>query len=573
MSNDALYDAKPWRQHYSKDIELQHHHTNLVDLIEAASSLYSRQMAFTTCMPNGMNGRLSFEQVRIKSDAFAVYLREVLQLSQGCRVAVQLPNCLSLPVVVFGILKAGCILVNMNPLYTAREMEHQLNDCDAEAIIILDMFTDKLEEIRPNIAVKHVVITSVAQWFPALPKLVLELILKYWSRLIPTHTLAFETLESAISQGQQLQNANQIDPQKYWQSLQRSDTAMLQYTGGTTGVSKGAELTHGNILSNLEQVDAMIGMHIEDGKECILTALPLYHIFAFTINLVCFYYKGAHNILVPSPRPVQKLQRAFDTYPISWMTGVNTLYNALLNEEWFQSYPPKTMKIALAGGTALHHAVAERWEKMVRCPILEGYGLTETSPVVCFNPPGLSKPGSIGLPVPDTWVRIVDENGFSVPQGEPGELIVKGLQVMKRYWNLPQVSQEALKDEWFLTGDIAIMDEAGYFHIVDRKKDMILVSGFNVYPNEVEDVIAMIDQVQESAVVGIPDATTGEAVCACIVLRENGFSKDDVIAHCKKELTGYKVPKKIVFMDELPKTPVGKVLRKDVKKMLENSLS
>jgi long-chain acyl-CoA synthetase len=319
----------------------------------------------------------------------------------------------------------------------------------------------------------------------------------------------------------------------------------------------------------MEQVDAVVGEHIDSGKECILTALPIYHIFAFTVNLLSFYSKGAHNVLVPSPRPIQNLQRAFDNFPISWISGVNTLYNALLNEEWFHIYPPKTIRVALAGGASLHQSVAERWKKVVGVPILEGYGLTETSPVVCFNPPGLDRPGSIGIPAPETDVRIVDDQGVSVPAGEPGEIIVRGPQVMKGYWNRPNDSHSAIKDGWFYTGDVAVMEPDGYFRIVDRKKDMILVSGFNVYPNEVEDALALIDEVQESAVIGMPDEKTGEAVAAYIVVRDPSLTEQDVIAHCKKELAGYKVPKRIEFWDELPKTPVGKVLRKEVRATVE----
>jgi len=572
MSNVQYYDNKPWMSHYlavrpaTDEATASHHlHDSLPALIQAAGQTYSQQLAFTTCMPNGMNGRLTYAEVEEMSDAFAVYLRESLQLKAGARVAVQMPNCLTLPVVAFGILKAGCILVNVNPLYTKREMEHQFNDSGAQVLIIVDMFVDKLEAIVDRTGIKQVVVTSVAQWFPPMVKGVLQLVLKYWNRVIPKHRLDVHTIDQALAKGRQAKAANGIDTRQYWQHLTRTDTALLQYTGGTTGVSKGAELTHGNLISNLEQVDSVAGSHIEPGKECILTALPIYHIFAFTVNLLAFYHKGAHNVLVPSPRPIQNCQRAFDNYDISWISGVNTLYNALLNEEWFTVYPPRSMKVALAGGTSLHKAVAERWRNVVGSPITEGYGLTETSPVICFNPIGKERTDSIGIPAPETDVRIVDEQGEPVAVGEPGEIIVRGPQVMKGYWNRPEETANALKDGWFYTGDIAVMSEDGHFRIVDRKKDMILVSGFNVYPNEVEDCIARIPQVQESAVIGVADAQTGEAVHAYVVLREEGISEKDVIAHCKQELAGYKVPKKVVFWDELPKTPVGKVLRKEVR--------
>ncbi|MCH8532529.1 MAG: AMP-binding protein [Saccharospirillum sp.] len=572
MSNDQFYDSKPWESFHrvarseAGDATDGHHlHDNLPALIQASSQTFSDKTAFTTCMPNGMNGHLTYAQVDEMSDAFAVYLREVVKLEAGTRVAVQMPNCLTLPVVAFGILKAGCTLVNVNPLYTKREMEHQFNDSGAQALVIVDMFVDKLEAILPKTGIKQVVVTSVAQWFPPVVRGVLKAVLKHWNRVIPKHNLNVDNINQALKKGREAKAKSNIDVRQYWEHLTRSDTALLQYTGGTTGVSKGAVLTHGNLISNLEQVDSVVGGHIEPGKECILTALPIYHIFAFTVNLLAFYHKGGHNVLVPSPRPIQNCQRAFDNYAITAISGVNTLYNALLNEDWFTVYPPKTMKLAMAGGTALHQSVAERWRTVVGSPIAEGYGLTETSPVVCFNPIGHERANSIGVPAPGTDVRLVDEQGKTVPVGEPGEIIVRGPQVMKGYWNRPQDTADSIKDGWFYTGDIGVMTEDGHFSIVDRKKDMILVSGFNVYPNEVEDCIARIPQVQESAVIGVSDNQTGEAVQAYVVLREEGVTEKDVIAHCKQELAAYKVPKKVVFWSELPKTPVGKVLRKEVR--------
>ncbi|MEX0584522.1 MAG: AMP-binding protein [Natronospirillum sp.] len=573
MTHDAVYDRAPWTSFYSKDQQSAHategtlHETNsLPELIDHAGKTYQDRIAFTTCMPNGMSGRLTYGQVDEMSDAFAVYLREELKLAPGTRVAVQMPNCLTLPVVVFGVLKAGCVLVNVNPLYTRREMEHQLNDSGAEVLVLVDMFADKMEDIQARTAVKHVVLTSVAQWFPPVVRGVLKAVLKYWNRAIPKHSLQAISIDHTLATGRSLQSSQKIQVSTYWNDLKRDDMALLQYTGGTTGVSKGAVLSHGNLLSNLEQVDAGAGEHIDKvNGECILTALPMYHIFAFTVNLLAFYYSGAHNVLVPSPRPIKNCQRAFDNYPISWISGVNTLYNALLNEEWFTVYPPKSMKVALAGGTALHKTVAERWKTLVGTPISEGYGLTETSPVVCFNQIGLERPDSIGIPAPRTLVRIVDDNGLTVPLGEPGEMIVKGPQVTSGYWNRPEETEKSFKEGWFYTGDVGVMSEDGHFHIVDRKKDMVLVSGFNVYPNEVEDCIARIPQVQESAVIGVPDEQTGEAVKAFVVLREDGITAKDIIAHCKKELAAYKAPKTVEFRDDLPKTPVGKVLRKELR--------
>lgn len=573
MTHDDVYDSAPWLSTYTSaqtaayDATSNLRHTpNIPSMLVAAADEYKEKTAFTTCMPNGMNGSLTYGEVDEMSDAFAVYLRQGLELAPGTRVAVQMPNCLTLPVVAFGVMKAGCTLVNVNPLYTRREMEHQLNDSGAEVIVLVDMFADKLEDILPRTPIKQVLLTSVAQWFPPVVRAVLKGVLKYWNRAVPNHGMsAAANIDDALKKGRALKRSQSITVKDYWQNLTAEDVVLLQYTGGTTGVSKGAVLTHGNLLSNLAQVDAVSGAFIEEGKECILTALPIYHIFAFTVNLLAFYHKGAQNVLVPSPRPIKNCQRAFDNFPITWISGVNTLYNALLNEEWFTVYPPQNIKVALAGGTALHKTVAERWKNTVGTPISEGYGLTETSPVVCFNPIGKERPDSIGIPAPETFVRIVDEEGNTVPLGEPGEMIVKGPQVMQGYWHRPEETAQSIKDGWFYTGDIAKMSEDGHFHIVDRKKDMVLVSGFNVYPNEVEDCIARIDKVQESAVIGVPDSQTGEAVKAFVVAREDGLTAEDVIKHCKSELAAYKVPKQVEFRDDLPKTPVGKVLRKELR--------
>jgi long-chain acyl-CoA synthetase len=370
----------------------------------------------------------------------------------------------------------------------------------------------------------------------------------------------------ALAEGAVARDTRKIDVARYTEGLGPETLAALQYTGGTTGVSKGAMLTHGNLLSNLDQAFSMGCSHIEDGREVVLTALPLYHIFAFTFNLMCFFAVGARNVLVPSPRPVQNLQRAFDNYPITWVSGVNTLFNALMNEEWFTAFPPRHLKAAVAGGAALQHAVADRWRRITGTTIAEGYGLTEASPVVSFNPlSGQQKPDAIGIPVPGTDVRLIDDAGRPVAHGAPGELIVRGPQVMQGYWNRPDETAKTIKDGWLYTGDVAEMDEDGYFRIVDRKKDMILVSGFNVYPNEVEDAIARMDEVLEVAVIGVPDAKSGEAVRAYIVPQADNLSADSVRAHCRKLLTDYKVPKSVEFRKELPKTPIGKILRKDLK--------
>ncbi|MFN4361661.1 MAG: AMP-binding protein [Hylemonella sp.] len=568
----SAYDAQPWKAAYGSSIvpELPApRYRSLAALLHSACSRYADRTAFTAVVPNGMNGSLTYRQVGELSDAFAAYLRQVCGLQPGDRVAVQLPNGLAYPVVAFGVLKAGCVLVNTNPLYTASEMAHQFKDAGARVLVIVDMFVDKLPEVLPQTGIERVVLAGVSEMFPAIPNLIVRGVQKVWSRVLPPVPdvgRPVERLAQVLRAGAAAATPAQV--QAWSEAVQPDDLAALQYTGGTTGVSKGAMLSHANLLANIDQVLAMGKSHMGP-EECVLTALPLYHIFAFTANLLCFFDIGGRNILIPSPRPVQNLQRAIENYPITWITGVNTLFNGLMNEEWFTAYPPRHLKAAIAGGTALHRAVAARWELITNTRIAEGFGLTECSPVVSFNPlSGEAPPESIGVPVPGTEVRLVDDAGAPVPAGEPGELIVRGPQVMLGYWQQPQETERVLKDGWLYTGDVAVMDAQGYFRIVDRKKDLVLVSGFNVYPNEVEDALATMDAVLEAAVVGVPDAVTGEAVRAYIVRNPEvpgELTREAVIAHCKTCLTDYKIPKSIVFRDELPKTPVGKILRKDLK--------
>jgi long-chain acyl-CoA synthetase len=414
----------------------------------------------------------------------------------------------------------------------------------------------------------------VPEYFPAIPRAIVRGVQRYWNKALPPVKFAHQRFAHVIAAGEVRLNQG-VKPQDYWRTMRADQLACLQYTGGTTGVSKAAMLTHGNLAANVAQTLAMGASHIDEGRECVLTALPLYHIFAFTVNMLAFYSVGARNILIPSPRPVQNLQRAIENTPVTWIAGVNTLFNALLNEEWFVAYPPKTLKAAIAGGTALHAAVAQRWEKVTQTRIAEGFGLTESSPVVCFNPlSGTAKAESIGIPVPGTDVALVDDDGRPVAQGQPGELIVRGPQIMQGYYQRDDETAKTIKNGWLYTGDIAVMDAEGYFKIVDRKKDMVLVSGFNVYPNEVEDALAKMDDVVEAAVIGVPDEKSGEAVRAYVVKRaESGITQADVIKHCKKLLTDYKVPKSVVFRDELPKTPIGKVLRKDLRAQAKAELA
>ncbi|MDP5359752.1 MAG: AMP-binding protein, partial [Paracoccaceae bacterium] len=423
---------------------------------------------------------------------------------------------------------------------------------------------DKLVEAMQGHPIPNVIVTRVAEFLPAMPRMIVGAVQKYWDKTITPITMPHIRLPDAIKAGRAKHESLHNALVEYRSSIGPDDVACLQYTGGTTGVSKGAMLTHANILMNMEQTMELI-QNLEKGKEVALTALPLYHIFAFTVNFLGFYSIGARNILIPNPRPLSNLKRAFENYKITWMSGVNTLFNGLNGEVWFQDTPPKYLKFASAGGMALQGVVAERWEKVTGKPVLEGYGLTESSPVLTFNPFGKTRLNSIGVPVPSTELRCVDDDGADVALGEAGELIARGPQIMKGYWNKPEETAKTIQNGWLLTGDIGVMDADGYFRIVDRKKDMILVSGFNVYPNEIEDGIAAHPGVEEVAVIGVPDGASGEAVKAFVVKRDATLSKDAIRAYCKEHLTAYKVPKSVEFRDELPKSNVGKILRKDLR--------
>ncbi len=556
---------RPWLAHYPSGVEHELVATpfrHMPDLLSKATTDYGDQIAFTQCMPNGMNGSLTYNQVDELSDAFAAYLREELKLEAGDRVAVQMPNCLAFPIVAFGIFKAGLVLVNTNPLYTASEMTHQFSDSGAKALVIIDMFADRLPEVVSATGIQTVVTVRIAEFFPPVVAGVIRLVQKYWNRSLPTIEVEHTSFQTALDRGRTLMGRSS----GYLDGVDLDTIAALQYTGGTTGVSKGAMLTHGNLVSNTMQMLQMLGESIRPGKETVLTALPLYHIFAFTVNLIGFFHMGARNILVPSPRPPSNLKRAFENYKITWTTGVNTLFNALLNERWFVEHPPKHLIGSAAGGMALHESVAERWREVTGTPIVEGYGLTETSPVLTFNPfGGEVKDGTIGIPVPSTDVRCVKDDGTDAGVGEPGEIVARGPQIMKGYWQRDDETANAMLDGWFRTGDIAEMDADGYFTIVDRKKDMVLVSGFNVFPNEVEERIASMPGVNEVGVVGIPDDKTGEAVRAYVVANDPRPTEAEIIAHCRESLAAYKVPKSVRFVDELPKSPIGKILRRELR--------
>jgi long-chain acyl-CoA synthetase len=560
--------TRPWLAHYPDSVPEvlgDAPFAHLPALISAASAEYTDAIAFTQCMPNGMNGSLTYSRVDQLSSDFAAYLREVVGLVQGDRVAVQMPNCLAYPIVAFGILKAGCVLVNTNPLYTASEMAYQFGDSGAKALVIIDMFADRLPEVLPKTSIETVVTVRIAEFFPPVIAGVIRAVQKVWSRSLPKITVAHTSFQSALAAG--AQQRTEAASAGYLEGVGSATLAALQYTGGTTGVSKGAMLSHGNLVANTRQMISMCGTFIRPGAEIVLTALPLYHIFAFTVNLLGFYHVGARNILVPSPRPPSNLKRAFENYRITWLTGVNTLFNALMVERWFVDSPPKHLRASAAGGMALHESVARRWREVTGTPIVEGYGLTESSPVLTFNPlGGTAKDGTVGIPVPSTDVRCVDDAGKPVAVGQPGELVAHGPQIMLGYWQKPDETAATLDDGWLRTGDIAEMDADGYFTLVDRKKDLILVSGFNVYPNEVEEAIAAVAGVQEVGVIGLPDEKSGEAVHAYVVMSTPAsVTEERIVAHCREHLSAYKVPRRVTFVDELPKSPIGKILRRELR--------
>lgn len=559
---------QPWLASYPSEInpilsEITLPH--LPALIRAASEKYADTIAFTQCMPNGMNGSLSYRQIDQKSDDFAVYLREVAGLKLGERVAVQMPNCLSYPIVAFGIFKAGCVLVNTNPLYTPTEMIYQFANSGAKALVIIDMFADRLEEVLPKTDIETVITVKISEFFPTVVAGVIRMVQKLWNRSLPKITTSHTRFIKTLSKGNPDARAK---VETYLSEVSGETIAALQYTGGTTGVSKGAMLTHKNLVANTLQMIQMVGSFLRPGKEIVLTALPLYHIFAFSVNLLGFFHVGARNIVIPTPRPPSNLKKAFENYKITWVTGVNTLFNALLKERWFLDGPPAHLRASLAGGMSLHQSVASLWQEVTKTPIAEGFGLTESAPVLTFNPlDGSGRPGSIGIPLPSTEIGLIDEQGNWLAAGAPGELVARGPQVMLGYWNNPEETAQTLKDGWLYTGDVAQMDEAGFFTIVDRKKDVILVSGFNVYPNEVEERIANVIGVKEVGVIGLPDADTGEKVCAYVVTDSIALSQEQIMEHCREHLARFKVPKSIKFVDELPKSPIGKILRRELRKM------
>ncbi|MCA3628566.1 MAG: AMP-binding protein [Methylobacterium sp.] len=542
------------------------------DIARYSARLYGSRTAYSIVMPNGMHGKLSFEAFDSLSDDFAVYLREELGLHAGDRVALQVPNGLAFPLAAFGVAKAGLVLVNTNPLYTGAEMGRQFADAGIRALVIVDMFADKLTEAAAIHPIEHVIIAAVSEKMPRMVSGVIRLVQRYWDRSLPMIGHPHHLFGDALARGAALRASRGIEVKDYTANTRPDDPAMLQYTGGTTGVAKGAMLSHSNLVSNVRQAESAFGEEIRPGADVVLTALPLYHIFAFTANMLLFHKWGAENVLIPNPRPISNLKRAFENHAITWMTGVNTLFNALNNEFWFAEDPPKSLRGAVAGGMALQASVAERFKAITGIDVLEGYGLTETSPIVTFNSRRNFRLGTIGQPVPETDIRLLDAEGQEVGPGEPGEIAVRGPQVMGGYWNRPEETAATLRNGWLITGDIATADSEGFYRIVDRKKDMVLVSGFNVYPNEVEDVLSAHPGVVEAAVIGVPDGAAGEAVCAFVVRRHREApTPEQLREYCKAHLAAYKVPKRIEFREQLPKSNVGKILRRELRAELEKA--
>lgn len=507
-----------------------------------------------------MGTQISYGQLDKLTQNFAAYLQQVLKLPKGARIAVMMPNILQYPVAILGALRAGYVVVNVNPLYTPRELEHQLQDSGADVIVILENFAVTLQQVIAKTPVKHVVMTRLGDMLGFPKGAVVNFVAKYIKKLVPAANIpGAVNFRAALSKGA----SEKLTPV----AVGHDDLAFLQYTGGTTGVAKGAMLLHRNILANLAQAHAWIRPGIGEEINLIVTALPLYHIFALTANCFTFLKLGATNLLITNPRDIPGLVAEMSRYPFTVLTGVNTLFNAMLNNEAFCALDFSRLKVTLGGGMAVQRAVAEKWKRVTGKPLVEAYGLTETSPAVTINPLDIAEyTGAIGLPISSTEVALRDEAGRDVPIGERGELCVRGPQVMKGYFNRPDETAKVMTADGFLmTGDIAVMDERGFVRIVDRKKDMILVSGFNVYPNEVEDVVARHPGVLEVAAVGVPHEKSGEAVKIFVVKKDPTLTPEALIAHCREHLTGYKVPSAVEFRNELPKTNVGKILRRELR--------
>lgn len=501
---------------------------------------------------------LTFRKLEERSRAFAAYLQNELKLKRGDRVALMMPNLLQYPIALFGILRAGLVVVNVNPLYTPRELEHQLQDSGATAIVVVSNFASTLEKIVFNTKVKHVILTRMGDQLSFGKRNLVNFVVKYVKKLVPKYKLPNAvTFREVLSIGKYRQY---VRPQ-----VDREDLAFLQYTGGTTGVAKGAMLTHGNIITNIFQAkwiaEPFIGDHSK--QRIAVLALPLYHVFALTVNCLLFLELGVTALLITNPRDIDSFVKELKKYRFEAITGVNTLFNALLNNENFKEVDFSRLKLSVGGGMAIQQSVATRWHDLTGCNIIEGYGMTECSPLIAACPINVVKHnGTIGVPVPNTDIKIIKDDGSEAQLGEAGELWVKGEQVMRGYWQRPEATAEVLQDGWMATGDIVIMDESYSLRIVDRKKDMILVSGFNVYPNEIEDVVMLNYKVAEVVAIGVPHEVSGETIKIFVVKKDDSLTRDELRQHCRQHLTGYKVPKDIEFRDELPKSNVGKILRR-----------
>ena len=550
---------KEWISQYPKGVNARINEDEvkpIPEIFKSAVNLFKENIAF-----ENFGTTLTYSELDDLSNQFASYLLNDLKLQKGDRIAIQLPNLLQYPIALFGSLKAGLIVVNTNPLYTPREMKHQFVDSGAKAIVVLNHFTDKLEEIIKDTGIQYVVETGVGDLLGFPKSLLLNVVLKYVKKSVVSHTLEVDTFLTALNKGKSKADTLKLP------KLSKADLAFLQYTGGTTGVSKGAELTHANIASNMLQIMEWMKPKLVRGEERILTPLPLYHIFSLTVNALGLLYYGGTNILITNPKDIPAFIKLMKKNKFTLMSGVNTLYNALVNHSEFSLIDFSDLKLSVAGGMALQGSVAKKWKLATGTAIIEGYGLTETSPVACCNPiDGNDKEGSIGVPLPSTDVKIIDEDGNTVPVGKEGEICIKGPQVMRSYWNQPEDTAKILMpDGWLKTGDVAKSLGDGFFKIVDRKKDMILVSGFNVYPNEIEDVISEHEKVAEVAAVGVPHEYSGEAVKVFVVKKDPTLTEEELKAFCKENLAGYKKPSYVEFKDELPKTNVGKILRRKLK--------
>jgi long-chain acyl-CoA synthetase len=550
---------KIWLQSYQKGVPAEvdlGEFQSLGEMFEQSVAQYRERVAYLN-----MGSQISYGELDKLSRNFAAYLQSVLKLPKGARVAIMLPNVLQYPVSMFGALRGGYTVVNCNPLYTPRELEHQLKDSGAEVIVILENFAHTLEQVIARTAVKQVVLARLGDLLGFPKGIIVNFVVKHVKKKVPAWRLPDSVdFGSTLAKGAR----GDFKPVK----VAQEDLAFLQYTGGTTGISKGAMLTHRNILANVAQAQAWITPAISaDGRELVVTALPLYHIFALTANCFTFVKIGATNLLITNPRDIPAFAAELAKYPFSIITGVNTLFNALLNNEAFNALNFSSLKVALGGGMAVQKAVAEKWKQVTGKPLIEAYGLTETSPAVTMNPLDIPEfNGSIGLPISSTEVAIRDDNDADLPLGERGELCILGPQVMKGYYQRPDETAHVFMDDGFLrTGDIAVMDEKGFVRIVDRKKDMILVSGFNVYPNEVEDIVARHDGVLEVAAIGVPSEKSGEAVKIFVVKKDPGLTAEALIAHCRQNLTSYKVPGQVEFRTDLPKSNVGKILRRELR--------